>query len=465
MNTPDPSSIAPQMMTDEEPDFDSLMTSLLEDDAFVNGIDDTTGVISGVKSLDSGIINSMFNSGIGNSVVSNSSSSSPVPLEVPKKNRSNSLEIPGIEEKAFTSGHTTGFSQLFGSGVNQYPHESSHKNISSPLQQPMQMQTTTTSSSSSAFASASTPPKTSSSSSSTRGEFIPTGGYNSSPRISQHRTSPTYVPNPRSNNLLPPSVVQSGHHHRTHSIANPLPLPEPFLPSGAAYERKKQRAKEGRVKLNQSLDALHSAIINSSTTITNMLFYTTHLPSHITSTLRLIPDLAQKAKKYDRPSFTGVAAEMVQRLCEGVDGLFGVWREGVEGAGTKRRRVEVYTQEKPWKMRYHHLKKIASYLNGSDLIQCLQVCRRWRDGAFSSSSIWRTLNLKRFNGSVFEVIQQEKDVARRLKIKGKKYEHVGVDVGEMELYRKGERMGLPPKSKAKGEKTTDTERIPERLFH
>ena len=68
-----------------------------------------------------------------------------------------------------------------------------------------------------------------------------------------------------------------------------------------------------------------------------MLYYTAGLPAPFLSNLSTIVSLSKRAKKYDRPSFTGVAAEMLDRVNAALDKLFEVWGGEEEGGGKRRR--------------------------------------------------------------------------------------------------------------------------------
>lgn len=80
-----------------------------------------------------------------------------------------------------------------------------------------------------------------------------------------------------------------------------------------AYERKKQRAKTARVRLNESIDRLQIAINLAGTqSIQRVLLFDPLSAPH-----RIIQDCvkcSKDAKKWDRPSFVGSAASMIQAL-------------------------------------------------------------------------------------------------------------------------------------------------------
>ena len=126
---------------------------------------------------------------------------------------------------------------------------------------------------------------------------------------------------------VPASIsTTTGPHHPTsastdHSVDHSQHL-------GAAYERKKQRAKDARVKLNDSIEKLSVAINFSGSQSKHRLVQWTHLSaqgivSHSSSSssqsvgaklFRECSHAAESAKKWDRPSFVGSAATVIQNL-------------------------------------------------------------------------------------------------------------------------------------------------------
>ena len=86
-----------------------------------------------------------------------------------------------------------------------------------------------------------------------------------------------------------------------------------ILAGNVAYERKKERAKTARIRLNESIDRLQIAL-NMAGTQSNQrlaMFQEQTIP------YRIISDCikcSEDAKKWDRPSFVGSAATMIQGL-------------------------------------------------------------------------------------------------------------------------------------------------------
>ena len=89
------------------------------------------------------------------------------------------------------------------------------------------------------------------------------------------------------------------------------------IPVNEAYERKKQRAKDGRVKLNESIDHLSIAMGLASTQSLKRSRAIAALGFSGRSTLESMGNcikIAEGAKKWERPSFIGAAAKMIEAL-------------------------------------------------------------------------------------------------------------------------------------------------------
>jgi len=93
--------------------------------------------------------------------------------------------------------------------------------------------------------------------------------------------------------------------------------------SGAAYERKKQRAKDARVKLNEAIEHLSIAINLAGSQSKQRMIQWQSLPSspsslhHRQAGVKLIQDCmrtAEGAKKWDRPNFVASAAALLEAL-------------------------------------------------------------------------------------------------------------------------------------------------------
>eukprot|EP00563_Minutocellus_polymorphus_P007323 CAMPEP_0181028006 /NCGR_PEP_ID=MMETSP1070-20121207/4450_1 /TAXON_ID=265543 /ORGANISM="Minutocellus polymorphus, Strain NH13" /LENGTH=1109 /DNA_ID=CAMNT_0023105251 /DNA_START=257 /DNA_END=3586 /DNA_ORIENTATION=- len=243
--------------------------------------------------------------------------------------------------------------------------------------------------------------------------------------------------------------------------------------SGPAYERKKQRAKDARIKLNEAIDHLSVAISlagSQSTQRAQRLSSDAMKPPAVEEggqdpirtfrpkTVKIMETMgrtADQAKKWERPSFIGSAAEMVQGLnaqCEALmrelvvmNRLYreevaknggnevnvvkqqkdeklsvvpvvsegshgetsptagvttGLAADTVESSPCKKRKLSSATsldalstvlQEKLIRENF------ISFLDPNSLLQCRQVCGFWGDDAmFGADDPWLDILLKRF---------------------------------------------------------------------
>eukprot|EP00934_Nitzschia_sp_Nitz4_P001381 Nitzschia sp. Nitz4//scaffold6_size259037//220090//222675//NITZ4_001118-RA/size259037-processed-gene-0.94-mRNA-1//-1//CDS//3329557025//1381//frame0 len=125
----------------------------------------------------------------------------------------------------------------------------------------------------------------------------------------------------------PPVAPQARKPSPPKSRKSPVPPALPTLPpittcnnTGAAYERKKQRAKDARVKLNDSIEHLSIAISlagsqskQRSHLLSNRIGNTEQRAKSLEINEECVR-LAEQAKKWDRPSFVGTAASLVQAM-------------------------------------------------------------------------------------------------------------------------------------------------------
>eukprot|EP00977_Amphora_coffeiformis_P026926 scaffold31792_cov168-Amphora_coffeaeformis.AAC.2 len=123
----------------------------------------------------------------------------------------------------------------------------------------------------------------------------------------------------------PMTVSSSGTSGNNNMGANPKNISPPpgsssqEMGQGDAYERKKQRAKDARIKLNESIERLSVAIALAGTQSRERRQQWQELgDSPFQDTCMQIMgdciDTADSAKKWDRPSFVGSAASLVQGL-------------------------------------------------------------------------------------------------------------------------------------------------------
>lgn len=112
------------------------------------------------------------------------------------------------------------------------------------------------------------------------------------------------------------------------SLSNATKLPQTVIKStnteGVSYERKKQRAKDARVKLNESIERLALSINLAGSQARERLNlekgwtmesdkYAEHSKATVSMTSEVIKT-AEAAKKWNRPSFVGSAATIIQQL-------------------------------------------------------------------------------------------------------------------------------------------------------
>lgn len=184
------------------------------------------------------------------------------------------------------------------------------------------------------------------------------GGGGTKKVATMRRASLGSIPVPRSNSAHVAPLGLAG----ATGAANPAN-------SGAAYERKKQRAKDSRVKLNDSIERLSVAIgLAGSQSKQRAAQMSSSLRPNPDSkiaiyrptTLRAIEDCAratENAKKWDRPSFVGTAATLVQGLNAQCEALM---REMVEW------RNEAIEQRKRW----HEMEKADTGMKENGIVCC-----------------------------------------------------------------------------------------------
>jgi hypothetical protein len=256
-----------------------------------------------------------------------------------------------------------------------------------------------------------------------------------------------------------PPPVTNGTFTRT-GATNPRTVPTmPSLPlghipppnSGAAYERKKQRAKDARVKLNDAIERLSISIsLAGSQSKQRNQFLSTRIATaddraKTLQTSAECANLAEQAKKWDRPSFIGTAASMVLELNAQCEALT---REVVslqERSDTTKRHnssscdsltshpehkrhehpvssVNAIGGNDPKRIRSNSVKghdgvavpretshaeatldekaifgAVKNFLDPIAMCRCSCVSRRWTDiGAFDNDDAWLNLAVRRF---------------------------------------------------------------------
>ena len=226
-----------------------------------------------------------------------------------------------------------------------------------------------------------------------------------------------------------PSTVQPPSNRKKTKIPSPMmqsPPSPPNMNSGAAYERKKQRAKDSRVKLNEAIDNLSIAINLAGSQSKQRLTQLQALPKPTIDrkmTLDAMSECsftAESAKKWERPSFVNTAATLVQNLnaqCEAlmrevmelknVTAHSSVLKRSdnspaeEEQSPGKRRKLVAMNGANLIEETHNHdpvldafsektiLLVIAKYLDPSSLLRCQCISRSIRNlGAFQEDLIW-----------------------------------------------------------------------------
>jgi len=223
--------------------------------------------------------------------------------------------------------------------------------------------------------------------------------------------------------------------------------------SGVAYERKKQRAKDARIKLNDAIERLSIGMSLAGSQSKQRIHLLTSRISKTeqrTKSLQISDEcvkLAEQAKKWDRPSFVATAASLVQALnsqCESLGRELVCLQERLDAAAGSTRGVpgsiplplaqSSATPSQSNHKRQEHptdvidetpMKRIREQSNGENgsttehvevsedekkifvfvarmldpisLSRCPCVSKKWRDmESFGDDSAWLQLAVKRF---------------------------------------------------------------------
>jgi len=209
---------------------------------------------------------------------------------------------------------------------------------------------------------------------------------------------------------------------------------------GAAYERKKQRAKNARIKLNESIDRLAIAISlagtqskerasqleqwSASTAAAGGATATTTTIKTSIGIIRECVTTAEDAKKWDRPSFVGSAATLIQGMnaqCETlmreIQSLHEELQQQTQNHphkhslddltdddSAKRRRLNgtnddesTTTADRLVFAERTIMDRVASFLEPLSIVRCMRVSKAWKDwGVFSNEPLWQNLAVERF---------------------------------------------------------------------
>ena len=305
----------------------------------------------------------------------------------------------------------------------------------------------------------------------------------------------------------------AGKNKYTNPIPTALNMKMPTFHEGASYERKKQRAKDARVKLNESIERLSVAInlagnqskqraqahaywskkdtsslssqsINNDTSQSTSIGSSSRLVQNVikdtTSIMEEAGKTADSAKKWERPSFVGSAATMIQNLnaqCEALmrelvdlkklqnngellqcqcgrslnPDLTDTQGEASENIhddenendtmGRKMKRIKVSHDEKKFDMntiikRDMVILRIASFLDPKSILRFMYISKSWQvqlSPLMKDDSIWSSLCVKRFGASSVREWLDEDDENDDIYIQ----DNNGISkVSHMKLYRK-----------------------------
>lgn len=252
--------------------------------------------------------------------------------------------------------------------------------------------------------------------------------------------------------LPPKRATANGHTKKKKQCSKTAPASSPVLMAsslnpaagnaGPAYERKKQRAKDARVKLNDSIERLSIAMSMAGTQShqRSLQSASSLMSAHCKKSMETCAQTAESAKKWDRPGFVGTAATLIQTLnaqCESLmrelikhqaeaaaiaarNGVnlpngsgkrapngqiigeeFG--QEGAMGSNSKRLKI-IDTSEVANELRrlvFHCednakvLANIASFLDPQSLLRC-QRLTRMMGSVFGNDSLWLDRCIQRF---------------------------------------------------------------------
>lgn len=251
------------------------------------------------------------------------------------------------------------------------------------------------------------------------------------------------APSP-SSGKIPATTTSPVPSSRTPDSVSPASSANNYNTAGAAYERKKQRAKNARIKLNESIDRLSHAISlagtqskvrasqleqwSASTAAADGAAATTTTIKTSIGIIRECVATAEDAKKWDRPSFVGSAASLIQGMnaqCEAlmreIQSLHAELRRQTQNHphkhsledltgddGAKRRRLNgtngvdgndntTTAADKLVFAERTIMDRVASFLEPLSIVRCMRVSKAWKDwGVFSNEPLWQNLAVERF---------------------------------------------------------------------
>ena len=193
-------------------------------------------------------------------------------------------------------------------------------------------------------------------------------------------------------------------------------IPQHIPVNKAAYERKKQRAKDSRVRLNAAIEKLSLSINVAGIQSDRRMKMNKKFQASTTSVMEKCVKTSKDAKKWDRPSFIDTAATLIQLLneqCEVLEKEVHLLEKNkpapfnsIDDENMKKRRktmphIPNQLKTDSFKKIANHdtvLLSIASYLDPLSLCRSSCVSTYWAQiEQFKSDHIWLNLCNKRFS--------------------------------------------------------------------
>ena len=243
-------------------------------------------------------------------------------------------------------------------------------------------------------------------------------------------------------------------------IAAPVPPIVKELPvNKAAYERKKQRAKDSRIRLNEAIEKLSLSISVAGIESDRRKTTNPDFQDFTLKTMENCVKTSKDAKKWDRPSFIDTAATLIQQLheqCEALEKEVHILKQ--ESTPNKFQKLETHGEEITNDFKKRKLDNFGSNQNNTDyfytiinydtvmlsltsfldplsLTRCVRVSKYWAAiEQFRCDQIWGNLCVQRFGtDNVSTWIQ---DITKSLR--------AGQRLNMLSIYRQMHEVNVPP---------------------
>jgi hypothetical protein len=196
---------------------------------------------------------------------------------------------------------------------------------------------------------------------------------------------------------------------KTALVVATSPLP-PSANSGPAYERKKQRAKDARCKLNDAIERMSISMSLAGTQSQQRALV--HADPQTRKAMEECAEMADSAKKWDRPGFVGTAAQLIQCLNAQCEALVRELKrresngfhkrvdapEEQQDLNAKRRKVDSTVENGDVHLVFCDsklLQLLGSFLDPQSLLRCQLLTHTVRS-VFSKDSLWLDRCIQRF---------------------------------------------------------------------